>query len=141
MDLSPGASGVWDTGNVTTMRGMFSGATAFVGTGASGGVEAWDTGKLEIAVEMFSGATNFNANIANWDISELREADNMLTGTAFSRTNYDALLVAWAAQAPSIQSGVTLNVDTPYTIATSQTARNILTGAPYNWNISDGGGI
>jgi len=141
MDLSPGPSGVWDTGNVTNMRGMFLGATAFVGTGASGGAGGWNTGKLEIAVEMFNGATNFNADISNWDISELREADNMLTATSFSRANYDALLIAWAAQAPSIQSGVTLDVDTPYTIATSQTARNTLTGAPYNWNISDGGGI
>ena len=97
--------------------------------------------ELRSKVEMFNGATNFNADISSWDISELREADNMLTGTAFSRTNYDALLVAWAAQAPSIQSGVTLDVDAQYTIATSQTARNTLTGAPYNWNITDGGGI
>lgn len=135
----------WNTVGVNTMRGMFTGATSFSGTGSAAtgniGVSSWNTTNVTNMAEMFNGASNFNADISSWNISSLQLADNMLTATAFSTTNYDLLLQGWSAQAPNIQTGVSLDLDAQYTIATSQTARDILTNPPYNWNITDGGGI
>lgn len=135
---------LWNTSAVTNMRGMFNGADSFAGTGSYFGTVAlstWNTSNVTTMTEMFNGATNFNADISGWNISSLLQADSMLTATAFSTTNYDLLLNAWAAQAPNIQTGVTFDLDAPYTIAVSQAARDVLTNAPYNWNINDGGGI
>ncbi len=100
---------------------------------------------MEMIALMFNDATAFNQDISGWDISRVgtqhqSNAQVFMTGaTAFSTTNYDLLLNAW-----SLQSVLTLNpihFESQYTIATSQAARDILTNAPNNWVINDGGGI
>ena len=142
--LSFNATLLWNTSAVTNMREMFSGADSFAGTGSYLGVpvlSTWNTSNVTIMTDMFNGASSFNADISGWNISSLLEADSMLTGTAFSTANYDLLLQGWAAQAPNIQTGVAFDLDAQYTIATSQAARDVLTNAPYNWTINDGGGI
>ncbi len=159
ISIYPGIS-LWSTANVTTMEGMFKNATffnaellwntsnvenmreMFLNADTFNQPVSWPTQNLRYATEMFNGASNFDQDLSMWNISSLLEADNMLDATSFSTTNYDLLLNSWAGQAPNIQSGVTLGVGTTqYTIATSQTARDILTNAPYNWIINDGGGI
>ena len=139
-------SNIWNTIGVTNMRSMFRGATSFAGTGSGGGVSFWDTRNVTNMSEMFFDATSFNADISFWNISSLQYADGMLDvsfGTSsFSQTNYDALLVGWANQAPLIQSGVSLDVAQHFTLAAPASAsRAILTNAPYNWSINDLGGI
>ena len=157
--IYPGIS-LWNTGNVTTMEGMFKNATSFnaqllwntsnvenmavmfLNADTFNQPVTWPTQNLRYATEMFNGASNFDQDLSLWNISSLLDASNMLDGTSFSTTNYDLLLNSWAGQAPNIQSNVTLGVGiTQYTIATSQTARDILTNAPFNWTINDGGGI
>ncbi len=159
VSIYPGIS-LWNTVNVSTMRGMFKDATffnaqllwntsnvenmeeMFLNADTFNQPVTWPTQNLRYATEMFNGASNFDQDLSTWDISSLLDASNMLDGTSFSTTNYDLLLNSWAGQAPNIQSGVTLGVGTTqYTIATSQTARDTLTNAPYNWIINDGGGI
>jgi surface protein len=54
--------GGWDTGNVTTMGGMFSGATTF-----NQDIGGWDTGNVTDMELMFSRATAFNQDIGGWD--------------------------------------------------------------------------
>ena len=54
-----------------------------------------------------------------------------------SQANYDALLIAWAAQ--SVQSNVAFTTPAQYTAGgAAETARNTLVNT-YNWTISDGG--
>ena len=93
-------------------------------------------------IKMFFGATAFDQDISMWNISSLTDAANMFDGSGLTTPNYDALLQGWAAQAPAIQSNVSLGAaGIQFTNATSLTAHNILTSPPYSWTISDGGGI
>jgi len=63
--------------------------------------------------------------------------EDMFTFGNLSTTNYDALLIGWAAQ--TVQSNVKFGAgDSKYT-AGAATARGVLTGAPNTWTISDGG--
>ena len=54
-----------------------------------------------------------------------------------SQANYDALLIAWAAQ--SVQTGVPFITPAQYTAGgAAEAARNTLVNT-YSWTISDGG--
>ena len=102
----------------------------------------WNTTNVTNMTKMFFGATAFDQDISMWNISSLTNAANMFDGSGLTTPNYDALLQGWAAQAPAIQSNVSLGAaGIQFTNATSLTAHNILTSPPYNWTISDGGGI
>ncbi|MCG8583022.1 MAG: DUF285 domain-containing protein, partial [Bacteroidales bacterium] len=48
---------------------------------------------------MFNGASKFNTRIGEWDISKLTTAQNMISHTAMSISNYDDLLIRWYNQA------------------------------------------
>ena len=128
--------GQWNVGGVTNMADMFHNAGAF-----NADISGWNTSNVTTMDRMFKDALAFDQDLSGWDISSLTDASEMFSNSGLSTTNYDALLVGWAGQAPNIQSNVILDVDAQYTIATSQTARDILTNAPYNWIIADGGGI
>jgi hypothetical protein len=98
---------------------------------------------------MFYGADNFNQNLGSWDVSSLQIADGMFIADpsvypthSLSQTNYDNLLIGWAAQSASLQPDVTLDVDQFFTLASAASAsRSILTSPPLTWNITDLGGI
>jgi hypothetical protein len=47
---------------------------------------------------MFNGASDFNQDISEWNITSLAYANNMLSGSSFSLTNYDKLLTNWSSQ-------------------------------------------
>jgi hypothetical protein len=55
----------------------------------------------------------------------------------FDIANYDALLNAWSQQA--VQPNVTLGVGNTKYSSAGAAARLILTSAPHNWTINDGG--
>jgi gliding motility-associated-like protein len=59
---SPNNIGSWNTGAVTNMVRMFSGASAF-----NQNIGAWNTGAVTTMQEMFSGASVFNQNIGTWN--------------------------------------------------------------------------
>ncbi len=123
----------WDTSSVGSMSGMFNDATAF-----NKDISSWDTSSVQTMTLMFNDATAFNQDIGSWDISSVNSCLFMLTDSGLSTANYDALLIGWAAQAPNIQSNVTLSTGPQRTNA-SLAAYNTLTSATYSWNISDGG--
>ena len=57
--------------------------------------------------------------------------------TNYSSTNLDAIYNGWSLLA--VQPNLNINFDTiKYTLA-GQAGKNILEGAPNNWNITDGG--
>lgn len=151
----------WNTSSMTTASSMFLGCTAFNGdvTGfdVSGvsvftsmfqncsnfnqNISGWTTSSATNFVNMFRNATSFNQNLGGWDVSGVTTANNMFFGNnVLSTANYSSLLIGWAAQ--TVQSGVPFSANTAtYTIATAQASRDILTNAPNNWTITDGGGV
>ncbi len=125
----------WNTEKANDLTNMFDGATAF-----NQPIGMWNTALAQYFDFMFLNASAFDQNLGNWDISntDRDSMDGMLTGSAMSQTNYDATLIGWATlESGEIQipTDVKLDADTFYCL--SETARNTLTNAPYNWTIND----
>ena len=123
--------GSWDVSGCTSFSLLFRNASAF-----NQDIGSWDTSSVSTIFGCFFNASNFDQDIGDWNISSLTNANLSIT-TNFSTANYDALLIGWAAQAPSIQSNVTLSSGPKYSSA-AVSARNTLTST-YNWSISDQG--
>ncbi len=121
--------GRWNISSVTKMTSMFASATVF-----NQDIGGWNVSSVTNMSNMFDRASAFNQDIGRWDVSSVVYMGFMLTKTALSIANYDALLAGWSQL--TLQSGVILAVDSQYT---NTTARGILTGAPNNWKIVDGG--
>ena len=144
----------WDMSTVTTFRRMFR-SSQF-----NGAVNNWDVSSATNFNEMFR-ACPFNQDVSNWDTSSatamsltffqnpsfdqdlgswnigLVTTCTSMISTVLSTANYDSLLIGWAAQAPNIQTGVTLSSGPQYSSA-AVSARNVLTST-YSWTISDQG--
>lgn len=100
----------------------------------------WDTSGIIFMQGCFQGATLFNQNIGDLDISNVTNFTNFMLGKTFndfSTANYDALLIGWAAQ--SVQPNLSINFGTIKRTVASTVAKLILTSAPNNWTIVDGG--
>jgi surface protein len=121
--------GGWNVSNVTNPGYMFYNATSF-----NQDISGWTTTNATRMVWMFKNASSFNQNIGSWNVSTVTQMDNMLDGTALSITNYNALLIGWAAQ--NVQSGVTLGADGLTYTQPARAAHNTLTSAPKNWTIN-----
>ena len=124
----------WSMNLVTDTSGMFKDATNY-----NQNMNFWDVSNVTNMSGMLENATSFNRDIGSWKPNSLTNATDMFNGaTAFSTTNYDSLLIGWSAE--SIQSGVTFSGGTTqYSAGTAATARGVLTSAPNNWTITDGG--
>ena len=123
----------WDVSNVTDMTGLFSGASAFNQSLAS-----WDVSNVTDMTGLFSGASAFNQSLASWNVSNVTVMDEMLDNTALSTGHYSAILKAWS-QLEGLQPGVILGaVGLRYSDCV-QPQKDILTAAPNNWTITDGG--
>ena len=149
-----GNIGAWNTGNVTNMYRMFSNS-AF-----NQDISAWDVSNVQLMGEMFSYLKNFNQPLTNWntsgvtdmssmfqiattfnqplnswDIGAVTNMDRILNYSGYTTTTYDQTLAGWASQ--SVQPNVPLGaLGVSYC---NDTARAVLTSAPNNWVITDGG--
>ena len=86
----------------------------------------------------FANCTLFNQDISGFSINAVTIASNMLSGTAFSTTNYDLLLVAWQGQTHN--NSVTFHAGTAkYSSGAPATARAAL--ITDSWTITDGGAV
>jgi len=131
--------GNWNTGNVNNMEKMFESAPAFNNSAQPGDSSKplnWNTAKVTNMSSMFNGATTFNQNISNFNIPILTQATNMLNNSGMNTANYDALLNGWSQQ--TVKPNVALGAGGVY-YCTAKPARDILTGAPNNWTITDAG--
>lgn len=123
----------WNVSTVRDFNSMFDGATSFnqpIGT--------WTlntTFNIDMR-NMFESASSFDQDLSGWDVSNLTQAANMFNNSGLSVSNYDKLLEGWAAQA--VKSNVSFGAQGIY-YCSAQAARDILTNAPNNWNITDGG--
>ena len=129
-----GAIGNWDVSNVIDFSQMFRSAPAF-----NKDIGSWDISNAVNIGGMFRGAT-FNQNIGSWNISNITNATDFMTGktpATFSATNLDAIYNGWSSR--PVQPNISITFGTAKYTAAGQAGKDILTGAPNNWTIIDGG--
>jgi len=124
----------FNTSNVVIMSSMFYWAENFNGN------LSFDTSNVTDMSNMFALAYAFNRDISSFDISSIIYIDNFMyqkTSANYSSANYDALLNAWSLL--TLTPDLAINFGTIQYTVTGQTGRDILTSAPNNWVITDGG--
>lgn len=125
----------WITSSVTAMAFTFNNASAF------NQPLLWDVSLVTTMQSMFNGATAFNQNIGAWLIGNVSIFTSFMaskTPATFSTANLDAIYNGWSAL-PSVKPNISINFGTAKYTAASSAGRAILTGAPNNWSITDGG--
>jgi surface protein len=121
----------WNVSGVLFMDFMFSQATSF-----NQNIGGWNVSSVTDMSNMFNGASTFNQNLSSWNVSQVTNMTNMFSNSGLSNTNYDNLLIGWAASS-ILQNNVTLGApDNSYCLG--ETARNNLVST-YNWTIIDAG--
>jgi surface protein len=125
----------WEVDNVVNFQSCFNNSLSF-----NQDISSWNTGNAENMFSMFRNATLFNQNISNWDIENVIDFTNFMldkTFSNFSSSNYDALLIGWASR--PVQPNLSINFGTIKRTSASDAAKLVLTSAPNNWTIVDGG--
>ena len=130
---------LWDVQNVISTEEMYLNANLV----QTVDVAAWVTSSLQMCNQMVRNCTSLiGFNPSSWNVSQITTGAQFMDGTsgAMTTATYDILLANWSVQ--SVQNAVLFNFNgLQYTISTSQSNRDILTNAPNNWTITDGGGI
>ena len=121
------------------LRFAFSTAYAF-----NADVSNWDTSNVTDMVHGFAYITGavFSPDLRNWDIGNLvRGQDLFISGYEnLTTSNYNALLLAWEAQAPVNAVPIGFG-DAKYTLGSAAEAARTSLINTYGWTITDGGGI
>jgi surface protein len=127
----------WDTSKVEKMERTFRDSPQF-----NGDIYSWDTRSVEKMKETFYNSDSFDQSLAAWNIENVDNLQNfMRNATGLSTSNYNLTLVSWAHQ--NVNSGLAVDFGgAQYSAGGAAAAsRNILTSAPNNWTISDGGSV
>jgi surface protein len=126
----------WNLGSTTSIDRIFYGQGLF-----NQPINGWNTTTVTNMGNAFTFNYAFNQPIGNWNVSNVTSfAGNFMNGKTFndySAANYDALLIGWSSR-PVIASR-SINFGTIKYTAAAVAARAILTSAPNNWTIVDGG--
>jgi trimeric autotransporter adhesin len=87
--------------------------------------------------QMLRGCPNYNKDDAKlFVMNNVTNTTSFMLGVTLSSTNYDAILIAWAAQTLKPNLVVSFGAS-KYTTA-GQTAKNHIIST-YNWTFADGG--
>jgi surface protein len=122
------------TGNVT-MEGMFGLNPVF-----NQPLNLWNTSSVTNMFGMFVNSAGFNQNIGSWNVSNVTNLSYFMLGktpATFSTANLDAIYNGWSSR--PVKTPITIHFGTAKYTAASSAGRAILTGAPNNWTITDGG--
>jgi surface protein len=126
----------WDVSNVTSMLAMFRSAIVF-----NQNLNLWDLNSVVDFSFMFQNATAFDQDLGMWDVSNSNNFASFMAGKTsanFSASNLDAIYNGWSLLS-FVNTGLTISFGTIKYTAAGQAGRDILTGAPNNWSITDGG--
>lgn len=127
--------GNWNTQNVTNMADMFNGANSF-----NQNIGSWNTSSVTNMQSMFRIANAFNQNIGGWNVANVTNFTNFMgnkTNLNYSASNLDAIYNGWSQL--SVKPNLSISFGTIKYTSAGQAGKNILTGAPNNWVIVDGG--
>jgi surface protein len=117
------------------MEGMFSSAAAF------NQPLNWNTSAVTNMFRMFRGATAFNQDISAWDVSQVSNFGQFMTGKTFSNydaANLDAIYNVWSLNPSGLQNGITIEFNTIKYTAAGQIGKDDLI-FNYAWTVNDGG--
>jgi len=139
--------GNWDLSKLVTASGMFKMLSspypsAIFNNGGSDSIRNWSMASASLINTMFENTYGFNQPVDNWNVSNVTNASSFMgtkSNLNYSASNYDALLIGWASRPVKPNISISFN-NINYTIAASA-SRAILTSAPNNWTIVDGGQI
>ena len=148
----------WDVSNVTDMERMFRGPTAF-----NQPLSSWDTSNVDDMSQMFHEAvfnqslvgwntigvtdmasmfhsnTAFQQSLATFNMTNVSSVGNMLANSNIGTANYDATLIAWAAQ--DLVNGKTIDFGSAkYSAGAAAAARQAIIDDDA-WTIIDGGQV
>jgi len=159
----------WDLSGATSMGGMFDGATSFNQDIGSWNVSSatsmafmfrdaisfnqdigsWNVSSVTSVQNMFDNADGMSAAnlgaVKDWTITALTIGSDFQSActNSMSTADYDALLIAWEAQAPNNNVTIHFNAATYTAGGAAEAARTSLTTAVgsggYGWTITDGG--
>ena len=128
--------GDWNVSSVTDMYGVFAGALSF-----NKPLNNWDVSSVTNMGDIFNRATAFQQPLNLWEVNSLTSAPEFMgapgSGTAITYTEYNSLLIGWAANA-SIATGITIAFGNSQFSPAGLDAKNILIGTR-GWTITDGG--
>ena len=125
----------WQTNNVTNMSAMFFNTPLF-----NADITSWTTNNVTDMNSMFYQATAFNQNIGVWNISNVVNFSNFMgtkTPLTLSTTNLNGIYNVWASR--PVKPNINISFGSAKRTAASTAARLVLTNAPNNWSIVDGG--
>lgn len=136
----------WDTLEATNMSYMFFNKTGNTVSHFNQNIGNWNTAKVTDMTAMFYNAAAFNQNLNSWNVSLVTSFNSSTVlnetfadGIGLSTANYDNLLEGWSLR-PVLANKVISFGTTKYSVAAAP-ERAILTSAPNNWTIIDGGQI
>lgn len=128
----------WNVSGVQRIESMFRNNPNF-----NADISGWNTGNMQDMDNAFRNAIAFNRDLSAWNVSNVTQMANFMTGK--SSANFNPLFLAnmyasWSTQPvqPNVNAGFG---GIEYIGVIGAAGRAILTGAPNNWIITDGGGI
>lgn len=132
-----GTVSYFDTSNTWRLERMFLGCVLF-----NKSVSNFNTAKVKSFDSVFNGCTAFKQSLASFSLVSATNISNMLNGCDINLTgttaNYDATLVAWAAQ--DVPSSLNFHGGTSkYSVAGGGAAARASLIADDLWTITDGG--
>lgn len=125
----------WNLASANSLVRMFLGASTF-----NQPLNTWNVSNVVDMSNMFANANNFNQNIGSWNISNVNDFANFMLGKTnlnYSSANLNSIYNNWSLL--SVQPNITINFGTIKYTAGGSAGRLILTSAPNNWTITDGG--
>jgi hypothetical protein len=158
--------GDWNISNVTTLNATFANSgfnnggsssiqnwnTSLVSNMGSSGIGTfstcpfnqpigiWDVSSVNSFNSTFRNNTAFNQDIGDWDVSLGASFSNFMNGKSaanYSAAFLDSIYNKWSLL--SVQPNQVITFGTIKYTGAGTSGRNILTGSPNNWTITDGG--
>ena len=119
----------WDVRTITNMSIMFSGTTSF-----NQDLSSWDVSAVTSMPNMFKNATSFNQDLSSWELTSVTQLKDMFNNSAITKDTYDKILIGWAANSNTPNSVDLGSVPAYY--CEGEDARNALIVNKF-WTIND----